>query len=97
IIARQKTQQLSHHREAFGVVMRLEVRNAGGFVMSGGPAKLVFRDFLVRDGLDYVRPGNEHVGSLVYHEDEIGNCRGIDRAAGAWTHDGGNLWDYAAV
>ena len=62
-----------------------------------GAAELVFGDFLVRDGLDDVGAGDEHVGGLVHHEDEIGDGGRIDRAAGAGAHDGGDLRDDAAV
>ena len=60
-------------------------------------AQLIFGDFLVGDRLDYVGPGDEHVGSLVDHENEIGNRGGVNCASGAWAHDGGNLGHHSAV
>src|SRR5262249_51524957 len=33
---------------------------------------------------------------ILDHEDEIGERRRVDRAAGAWSHDGADLWDDAA-
>ena len=50
----------------------------------------------MRDGLDHVRPGDEHVGSITRHENEIGDGRRIYRAARAGPHDGADLGDHAA-
>ena len=77
--------------------MRHEVSDARSFVVRHSAAELVFRDFLVGDGLDHIWPGDEHVRSLVDHDDEISNRRRIDRAPGAGPHDGGNLWNDSAV
>ena len=65
--------------------------------MRHGAAELLFGDFFMRHGLDHVRPGDEHVGGLVDHENEVGDRRRIDRAAGARPHDGGNLRHHSAV
>ena len=46
-------------------------------------------------GLDHIRPGDEHVGTVAHHEDEIGHGRGINRAARARPHDERYLWDNA--
>ena len=59
-------------------------------------AQLLLGDFFVRDGLDDVGAGDEHVGRLRGHEDEIGDGRRIDGAAGAGSHDGADLRDHAA-
>ena len=42
-------------------------------------------------------PGDEHVGSLVDHQNEVGNRGRVNRASGAWAHDGGNLGNDSAV
>ena len=77
--------------------MRQKVRHAGGFVVRHRAAELLFRDVFVRDRLDHVRPGDEHVGSLVHHQNEIGDGRRIHRAARARPHDRGNLRHHSAV
>ena len=59
-------------------------------------AELLLGDFLVRDSLDDVRASDEHVGSFAGHEDEIGDGRRIDGAAGAGAHNGANLRNDAA-
>src|SRR5437867_2079961 len=42
-------------------------------------------------GLDYIRPGNEHVGSVLYHHVEISNGGTIDRSSGTRSHDAADL------
>jgi len=77
--------------------MRQKVRHAAGFVVRSCAAELVFGDFFVRDGLDHVGAGDEHVGSFIDHEDEVGDGGRVDRAAGAGAHDRGDLRDDSAV
>ena len=55
------------------------------------PPRSSLRDVLVGDGLDDVGAGDEHVARLLHHDDEVGDRRRIDRAAGARPHDGGDL------
>ena len=56
-----------------------------------GAAQILGTDLLVGDRLDHIRPGDEHVGGFLHHEDEIGDGRAVDRAAGAGSHDAGDL------
>ena len=70
--------------------------DAAFFVVRHRAAELLLGDFLVRHGLDHVRAGDEHVGSLASHENKIGDGRGINRAAGAGAHDRADLRDHAA-
>ncbi len=50
----------------------------------------------MRYGLDHLRPGDEHMAGALHHEDKVGECRRIDRAARARPHDGRDLWNHAA-
>ena len=50
-------------------------------------AELLGGDLLVRHGLHDVGAGDEHVGGVLDHEDEVGHRRRVDRAAGAGAHD----------
>ena len=43
------------------------------------------------DGLHHIRAGDEHVGAVLHHEDEVGHGRGVDGPAGAWAEDDRNL------
>ena len=81
--------------ETFGIVVGEEVGDAGFGVVGHGSAELVLGDLFVGDGLDDVGAGDEHVGGLIDHEDEVGDGGGVDRAAGAGSHDGGDLRDDA--
>ena len=45
-----------------------EVRHAALGVVGHPPAQLFLGDFLVRDGADHVRPGDEHVAGPVDHQ-----------------------------
>jgi hypothetical protein len=96
IVGRQETEQLANHGQALGVVLRGEVGHAAGSVVGHGSAQLLLGDFLVRDGLDDVGPGDKHVGRRGGHENEIGDGRGINGAAGARAQDGADLRDHAA-
>ena len=70
--------------------------DAAGGVVSHGAAQFLLGDFFVRDGLDDVRAGDEHVGRVAGHENKIGDRRGIDGAAGARAHDRADLRNHAA-
>ena len=48
--------------------------------MGLGAAQFLGRHDLVGDGLHHVRAGDEHVGRIADHEDEIGHGRRIDGA-----------------
>ncbi len=91
IVRGQKAEELAQHGEALLIVMREEVRDAGDLVVGGGAAQLFLGDLFVRDGADDIRAGDEHVGGLVDHEDEVGDGGRVDSAAGAGAHDGGEL------
>ena len=95
IVRGQKAEELAQHGEALLIVVREKVRDAGDLVVRGRAAQLFLRDFFVRHGADHVRAGDEHVGGLVDHEDEVGDGGRVDSAAGAWAHDGGELRHHA--
>src|SRR4029077_21114987 len=40
----------------------------------------------------HLRPGDEHVAEVLDHEDEVGDRRRVNRAAGGGTGDHGELW-----
>ena len=63
--------------------------------MGHGAAQGLEADLLPGDALDDVRAGDEHVRRVLHHEDEVGHGRGVDRAPGGGSHDGGDLGDHA--
>ena len=96
IVGRQEAEQLADHGQAIGVVAGNEMRDAAVVVVGHGAAQFLLGDFFVRDGLDHVGPGDEHVGSVARHENKIGDRRRIHGAACARPHDGADLRNHAA-
>ena len=50
-------------------------------------------DVFTRDRLDDVRAGNEHVAGLVDHDDEVGQCGGVNGSTCCRAHDDRDLGD----
>ncbi len=63
--------------------------------MGRGPAQFFGSDLFVGHGFHHVRAGDEHIGCVFDHEDEVGHRRGIDRAARTGPHDHADLGDHA--
>ena len=95
VVARQVAEQLADQAQALAIVRDGEVRDAAGLVVRHRAAELLLRDFLVRDRLDHVGAGHEHVARALDHDVEVGDRRRVDRAAGAGPHDRGDLRDDA--
>ncbi len=72
------------------------MRDAARRVVRHRAAEFLLGHFFVRDGLDDVRAGDEHVGGVARHENEIGDGRRIDGAARARAHDRADLRNHAA-
>ena len=87
VIRRNEAEQLAHGCKALGIITDHKMCDPRSLVVGHGAAELVFGDFFVRDRLNYVRPGDEHVRGLVHHEDEVGDGGRIHGAARARTHD----------
>ena len=87
----QEADQLADLLEAFLLALGEEVGIAGDLRLHAGAAELLHRDFLAEHRLDDFRPGDEHLGDLVDDEDEVGQRRRIDGAAGAGPEDDGDL------
>ncbi len=58
-------------------------------------AEVFHGDVFAGDGFDDVGAGDEHLGGLVDHDDEVGQGGGVDVAAGGGAHDQGDLRDDA--
>ena len=88
-------EQLADEQQALAVVGHGEVGDAALRVVRHRAAELLLRHVLVRDRLDDVRPGHEHVARALHHHREVGDGRRVDGAAGARPHDGRDLRDDA--
>ena len=65
--------------------------------MHAGAAELLGGHVLLGHLLDHLGPGEEHVGGLLHHHDEVGDGRRIDGAAGAGAEDQRDLRHHARV
>ena len=95
VVGGQEVDQPAHLQQRLDVVFESAVRDRGTRGVHRGAAEFFRGDDLVGDGLHHVRPGDEHVAGVLHHEDEIRHRRRIHVAAGAWTHDDGDLRDHA--
>jgi hypothetical protein len=69
--------------------------NAADLVMRCRSPKGLHTDILTGGCFNYQRSGNEHLAGISHHQDEVGQGRGINRAAGAGAHDHRNLRDHS--
>ncbi len=84
--------QLGH---GLDVVLEGEVGDTGLAGVGHGTAQLLLGHDLVGDRANHLRPGHEHVGAVLDHEDEVGHRRRIDRTARAGAADHADLRDHA--
>jgi len=94
VVLRQEAHEVARVLDALVLVLGGEVGHAGLRVVGHRPAERLEVDLLARDRLDHIRAGDEHVRGLLHHEDEVGDRRGVDRAARARPHDQRDLRDH---
>ena len=87
VVRRQIGQQLADRREHRRVVPAHEVRDPRHGRVRPRAAELLLGHLFVGDRLDDVGTGHEEVGGLLGHEDEVGDRRRVDGAAGAGPED----------
>ncbi len=95
VVAGHEAQELSNEDKAPTIVFDGEVCYAAGLVVPHRAPQLFLRHRLVRDRLDHVGPGDEHVARLPDHDREVSDRRRIHRATCARPHDRGDLRDDA--
>ena len=83
--------ELAHGTEHLDIVIVSTVSDTGLLGVDGGTTELFLSDLFSSDGLDDIGTGDEHVGGIAHHEDEIGNGRGVHSTTSARTHDQGDL------
>ena len=71
-IVQQIAHQLADGGQGLGLGGVDEVGHTGGGVVGHGAAQLLCGDVLAGDGFDDLGTGDEHVGGLIHHEDEVG-------------------------
>ena len=63
--------------------------------MSHSTTELFSRNFFRRNGFNNGRTGDEHLAGVFNHVNEVCQSRRINGTACAWSHDYGNLRNYA--
>ena len=90
----EKVHQPAHLQQRLDVVVIGAVGDGRLRRVHDCPAKLLCRHLLLGNRLHHVRAGDEHVGGVFDHKDEVCHGRRIDVAAGARTHDHRDLRDH---
>ena len=81
VVARQEGEERADLQVQLLLVRRREVRHAADAIVRPRAAQLLLRHRLAGHRLDHVRPGDEHLRDPLYHQDEVGHGRGVDRTA----------------
>ncbi len=90
---RQEVEEVARGEQRVDVILEGDVGDAGLGGVRHRSAKLLLGHHFVGDGLHDLGTGDEHVGAVLHHEDEVGHRRRIDRAARARSHDQADLRD----
>ena len=92
---RADIRQLAYQPQALAIVRHGKMGDAADRVVRHRAAEFFLGDLFVRDRLDHVRPGHEHVARAFDHDVEVGDRGRIDGAARARPHDRGDLRDHS--
>lgn len=87
VVGREEGDQFTYHHECFFFVVANEVGHTRDISMGHGSTEFLLGDDFVGDGLDYVRTGDKHIGGVLDHEDEVGQCGRVARSTSARSHD----------
>ena len=87
----QEVDEAAKLEQRLDIVLEGEVGDPRPLAMGERAAELLMGDVLMGDRAHHIRPGHEHVGAVLDHEDEVGHRRRIDRPARAGAHDQGDL------
>jgi hypothetical protein len=93
---RQVVEKAAQHHQRLDIVVEGQVGNAGLAGVRDGTTEFLGRHLFVGHGLHHLGTGDEHVGGVLDHEDEVGHRRAVHRAAGAGAHDHRDLRNHAA-
>jgi len=75
VIEREEVEQAADFRERFHIIIKRAVRDGRFGRVGFRPAEFFRCHDFVGHGLEHVRPGQEHVGGVAHHEDEVGQRR----------------------
>jgi len=91
VVGGQIGEQLLDQEDRVLLAIGREVRHAGGRGVGQRPPQLLEGDRLVCHRLHDVGPGHEHIAGALDHDNEIGERRRVDRAAGRRSQDHADL------
>ena len=95
VVVRQEADEFADSHEALLVAVAHELAHARLGRVNVGSTEGLLVALLLSDLLHHVRTCDEHLSFFAHHEDEVGQCWRIARAACAWAHDGTDLRDHA--
>ena len=82
VVGGHEAEEFAREVETFVLALGGEVGDAALGGVGSGAAELLVRDDLTCYGADDIRAGDVHLADAVFHDDEIGDGRAVDRAAG---------------
>src|SRR6266700_4963220 len=88
--------KFAHHTQRVFIRVSREVGHTRVAIVCCGAAEFFLGHVFMSHGLDHVGPRYEHVRCILDHDVEISDCRTVNGAAGAGTHDAADLWHNAA-
>ena len=95
VVRRQEFQKLTHKIErVFFILSQVGAGTGHGVVLTRTTEGLHVH-ILTGHGLNDVRAGNEHVRSLIHHDDVVSQSGGVRGTAGAGAHNDRNLRNHA--
>ena len=95
VVRRQELQKLTHKVERVFFVLSQVGAGAGHRVVLTRATQGLHVHVLAGHGLNDVRAGNEHVRSLIHHDDVVGQGGGVRGTASAGAHNDRNLRNHA--
>ncbi|TNV85494.1 hypothetical protein FGO68_gene16356 [Halteria grandinella] len=87
VVLGQVGHELAGRGDGLDVVVEGAVGDTGDRAVHLSSTKFLLGHSFLGDSLDYIRPGDEHVRSVLHHEREVGEGGGVHCAASAGSHD----------
>jgi len=97
VVVGEITEHLAHGCQCLLVGGGGQVCQPADGVVRHGSAEGFGVHFLVRDGLDHIGSGEEHVGLFLHHDDDVRQSGRVGGTTGAGSHDHADLRDNPGV
>ena len=95
VILGQIVEEIAGRQQRLDIILERIVGHARFGGVRNRTAEFFLRHHFVGHGLDHIGTGDEHVGAVLHHEDEVGHCRAVNRPPRARTHDEADLRHHA--